>query len=211
VTDRDRDADARRRHVEIGDAEDLPRLVHGLDLLPGGAALGESVDLRQDVEGHRLAEDVADGKSIEIRPAEVLHLVVELLDLLGELSRPVTPGSRNRLVRRQHQRANAGCPMQGCERHHRHDRRAVGDGDDLRRSVERLRVHLRHHERHVRFHAERGGLVDAHRSTGGGLTHEAACDRCPGGGEGEVHAPESFDRELPDGDLAAVERDRPAG
>jgi hypothetical protein len=61
VADRNRDADARRRYVEIGDVQDLPRLVHGLDLFPGGAVPGERVDLGENVEGHRLAEDVADG------------------------------------------------------------------------------------------------------------------------------------------------------
>ena len=91
-----------------------------------------------------------------VRPAELLDLIVELLDLLGELARPVSPRARDGLVRREDQRAETGGAMQRGEGHHRHDRRAVGNGDDLRRSLERLRVHLGHDERHVRLHPERG-------------------------------------------------------
>ena len=210
VADRHRDADARRRDVEIRDPEDLPRLVDRLDLLAGGAVLGERVDLGEDVERHRLAEDVADRERIDIRAAELLHLVVQLLDLFGEFPRPVAARPRHGLIRGQDQRTEAGGTVQRRERHHRDDRRAVGDRDDLRRSLQRLGIHLGDHERHVGLHPERGRLVDADRAGRGGLANERARDGRAGGGEREVHAAERVERELPDRDLVPAERDRTA-
>ena len=104
--------------------------------------------------------------------AELLDLIVQLLDLLGELARPVASRARHGLIRRQHQRAETGRAMERSERHHRDDRRAVGHGDDPRRPLERLRIHLGDDERHVRLHPERRRLVDAHGPGRGGLAHE---------------------------------------
>ncbi len=142
---------------------------------------------------------------------ELLDLVVQLLDLLGELACPVPPRAGHGLVRREHQRAKAGRAMERRERHHRDDRRAVGDRDDPRRSLERLRVDLGDDERHVRLHPERRRLVDADDPRGGRLPHEPSSDRCASSGEGEVDSAKGIEGQLPHRDVASRERDRPSG
>ena len=37
--------------------------------------------------------NIPDGERVNVRPAELLNLIVQLLDLFGELSRPVPSGA----------------------------------------------------------------------------------------------------------------------
>ena len=78
--------------------------------------------------------------------------------------------------------------VDGLEHHNHHDGGAVGVGDDVAGTVERvLGVPLRHHEGHILIHAESAGVVDHHSTIlGDGLSKlqaGAATSRC----QGDVH------------------------
>ena len=66
-----------------------------------------------------------------------------------------------------------------------------GDGDDAAVRAHRLRVDLRHHERHRGIHAEGGGVVHHHRALLGGERREALGGAATGGEERDVDAAEA--------------------
>ena len=81
--------------------------------------------------------------------------------LLAKLGDAVDTGTGDRLeARGDHAREPSGV-VQRLERHHGHDRRAVRARQDAAVPSRRVGIDLGDHERHVRVHPERRGVVDA--------------------------------------------------
>ena len=74
------------------------------------------------------------------------------------------PGAGDRLVSGDHHTLDLPLVVQRLQRHHHLDGRAIRIGDDpaLGELPQVVRVHLRHHQRHVGVHAELAGVVDHH-------------------------------------------------
>ena len=90
-----------------------------------------------------------------------------LRGLLEQFVHRRLPGAGNRLVGRDDDALDLRCVVQRLQRNHQLRGRAVGVGDDVLLSVagDRLRVHLRHDQRHVRVHPVKRAIVD-HRAAG---------------------------------------------
>jgi hypothetical protein len=210
------DAHARAGDEQVGELEDLPALVPELLLLVGlaHAVLDDAAGERHDIEGDRA--DVLDrlgerhgGSVVRQRSGVLLECG---LCLAQEFLDPGEPGTRDRLVGRRDQTAEAGLGVEHLE--HRHDRhgRAVRVRDDaLRRLVDGVRVHLAHDERDVGVHAPGAGVVDDERPGCGELRREGPRGGGPGGEQRDVDAGRVGELGVLDHDLLAAERQRRTG
>ena len=75
-------------------------------------------------------------------------------------------GARHRLIGRHHHALDRGLVVQRLERDHELRGRAIRIGDDvlLGEADDRVGVHFRHDQRHVRVHAPGRRIVDHHRA-----------------------------------------------
>ena len=148
----------KHRHAHAGDAdadhvvlEDLPRLLDHLGLFVVVTGLG--------IDGGVVAEQV---EGVGMRH----HL--RRIDLPAQIGAgripPVRPSPRRRrrcrLIGRDDHPPDAVLPVDRPQRHQCGDRRAVRLGDDALVVADAAAVDLGDHQRHVRVHAEGGGIVD---------------------------------------------------
>jgi hypothetical protein len=87
------------------------------------------------------------------------------------------------------------------------DRRAVRVRDDALMLGDRVRIHLGHDERHVRLHAECGGVVDHHGARLDRSGRHLPRDAGAGGEKREVDAAERVLVEHADFDVSPTEAD----
>jgi hypothetical protein len=189
VAGEDGHANARGRHGQVGDLQDLAALVAQLVLLDR-LVVDQVTGERQDVEGDR--SDVLRGRR-ELDgapvPAQLDRLVPGGPDLLVQLGDRRPAAARDGLVGGHHQAAQAGLVVEHLQRRHGHHGRAVRVGDDpLGHRVQGVGVDLGHHEGHVGVLAPRRAVVD-HDGAGRGDQRCVA----PGGGgpvgaQGDVDA-----------------------
>ena len=158
VADRHRNAHAGRADGQLGQLEDLARLLAQLDLL---------VEL--------LAVEVPVAREVVLG----LRLVEQLLQPLGALA-------RGRLVGRDAHRADADGVVERLQHERQRDRAAVRVRDDAVVLERPLAVHLGHDERHPVLQAEGLRLVDADRAAAYGVRHELAARAGADGEEAEV-------------------------
>ncbi len=152
---------AQCRHPHAGRTDpdirvhDFPRLVEHLHFLFRIAVVREHVHLRNQVE-RQLVSELLHCRFLARQDLPVLR--VQLVHRRGAR----TAGS---LVGRHMYPLDVRQLLDGFQRHHHQNRRAVRVRDDTPRTHERiLRIDLRHHQRHLLVHPERAGIVDHHRS-----------------------------------------------
>ena len=121
------------------------------------------------------------------------------LGVVEQLVHPLLAGAGHRLVGRHHHALDAELVVQRLQRHHHLDGGAVRVGDDvaLAEVAQRLRVHLRHHQRDVGLHAELAGVVDHHAAGGGGARRVHGRDRGAGREQADVPAAEVEGLQVP--------------
>ncbi len=124
---------------------------------------------------------------------------------LLELGHGRGAAARGRLVGRGDQPADRVLLVDRPERHQRNDGRAVRVGDDALVLEDRLRIHLRHDQRHRRVHAERRGIVDHDRA--GARRNRAIVlrDRPAGRKQSDIDVLERVLGQFGDGDVLALE------
>src|SRR5437899_2357525 len=119
------------------------------ELLARIAVVTEGVDGGNEVEGDAVREVLRDDH-LASGPGE--GLLTEILDAMDA-------GARDGLVAGRDDAAQPAGVVQGLERHHGHDGRAVGGGDDAAVALRRFGVDLGHDEGDRRVHPEGVRLV----------------------------------------------------
>src|SRR5690348_7400338 len=101
--------------------------------------------------------------------------------------------------------------MHRPERCYGDDRGAIGVGDDAAMRPHRLRIDLRNDERHLRVHAEGGGVVHDHGALLHGERRETLGSAPAGGKERDVDTAEAVLLELAYGERLVAEGERLSG
>ena len=86
------------------------------------------------------------------------------LDLFRQLIDSLFACAGNRLICRYHYPLDPRPVMNRFQRHHHDDCRTVRIGDDPLVIADSRRIDFRHHQRHIRVHAECAGIVNHHRA-----------------------------------------------
>src|SRR5690606_38781235 len=159
VADEDGHACARGRYLDLG-IQDLLRLGHHLPFLFRVAVLHEDVDVRNDVEGDLLRE---------LLRLDLLAWDVLALGLVPQLVHGLFAGARDGLVGRDDYALDRRVVVQRFQDDHHLCGRAVRVGNDilLAEVLHRLRIHLRHDQRHVLVVTPGRGIID-YRAAGCG-------------------------------------------
>ena len=146
-----RHAHAGRGELDLG-IENLLGLDHHLPFLLGRAVFHEDVDMRNDVEGDLLGEDLWLGR---IGDEDALGLVPQLVHRF--LAR-----AGHRLIGGDDHALDLGEIVQRLQHHDELRGRAIRVGDDVLLGEARhgVGVHFRHDERNVGVVAPAGGIVD---------------------------------------------------
>ena len=128
---------------------------------------------------------------------------VDALGLVPELVHRLLARARDRLVGRDDDPLDPRAVVQRLQRHHHLRGRAVGVGDDVLGGValDRVRVHLRHDQRHLGVVAVERRVVD-HDAAGLGGDRRVLLRRVRTDGE---------ERDVPAGEVEAVEVERLQG
>ena len=113
-----------------------------------------------------------------------------------------------RLIGRDDQALDAVLPMDRPQRHQRGDRRAIRYGNDALVLTDAARVDLRDHQRHVRVHAEGGGIVDDDGAGLGGDRRIFPGNAAAGGEQRDVDAVERIRSQFLNGDGLATKAKR---
>ena len=173
-----RNADASGAHFDVG-VHDLARFVVHLHLFLRISVVGEDIDLGNDVVSQLIGEflnvRLFAGRECAVLGLEFVH---------GSLA-----CAGGCLVTGHVHAADVAQLLDGLERHHHHNRGAIGIGNDATGAVEGIcGVALGHHEGHVLIHAEGAGIVDHHGTETGDVCRKFARDAGAGAGEGDVDA-----------------------
>ena len=147
---------ARRRNVQIRQFEHLARFDADLDLFARVAVLVERADLRNDV-----AENLRDERRFARR---CVREAVGFRFFRCERVEPGAPRTAHGLIRRDAHRTQPRKLRDRRERDAQHDRRAIGNGEEIVFVEDRVCVHFGNNERHVDAHAIGGGIVDDDRT-----------------------------------------------
>src|SRR3990172_2438597 len=147
---------------------DLLRLVHHLHLFPGVAVVQKGVDVREAVESDLVRIDLCLDR-FEIQ---------ERHGLSGEFVYGLFPRAGYGLERGDHDALDLRRVVDRLQDHDHADGGAVRIGDDAVVRGDGMRIHLGHHERDLRVHAECARVV---------YHHGARCRS----GRGELMAPRS--------------------
>ena len=190
----DRYTDAGTRYAQVRQVHDLAALVLHLHLFARIALVLLAADLRDEVIGDLVREDLR------------LHGLAgaQCLDLLGQLHGAARACAGNSLIRRGDHGADR---TDGVERVHgrdRDDRRAVRAGDDAVVQLHILGIDLRDDKRHIIVHAVGGRVVHKHRARAHDLRRVETGDVTLGSTEHDIEAAEVLLRRLLDHDGAAV-------
>ena len=199
MADKDRNPHAGRGDRDVG-IEDLAGLDRHLPFFLGRAVIHEDVAMRDHVERDLLGEVLGFDR--------IVH--VDRAGLVEQFVHRGAAGPGDRLVGRDDDPLDPREVVQRLQRDDHLDRRAVRVGDDaaLRVLRDRLRIDLRHDQRHIRLHAEARGVVDDH---GAGLCrarrkhrrHLGARRRKDDVDAAEIESVEALDLE----DVVLAERD----
>ena len=166
-----RDANAGRINQDVGILENLSSLPDHLHLFLRIAVVQQPVDLRYDVEGHGF---------FPIRLRRDFAAIQECAALRRQQFHGKAAGAGDGLVGGYVDALDPRRLVDGLQRHHHLDRRAVGIGNDaaIRVLGDAVRIALRHHQGNVVVVAELRGIVDDDCS--GRSSH----GRCPGRNRG---------------------------
>ena len=200
---------APHRHADAGHAdrdlfvfEDLAGFLDDLGFLVVVAGLG--------INSGVMVEQV-EGVGMRHHPGRI-DLPVEIgAGRFHELFHRSRPGAARGLVGRDDHALDAVLLMDRPQRHQRGDRGAVRVGNDALVIANAVRVDLGDHQRHVRVHAEGGGIVD---HDGAGLDRggrELPGDAATCREQRDIDAFKGMFGDLFDHDLLAAERNRLAG
>ena len=152
-----RHAHAGGAHLDVG-VHDLARLVVHLHLLFGISVVGEYIDMGDDVVS-QLVRKFLDGNGFAAE-----HLAILCLQFRHSLC----ACAGGCLVGRYVYAAYMTHALQGLQSHYHLDSGAVGVGDDVARTTERvLGIDLGHYQRHILVHAESGGIVNQYSTKAG--------------------------------------------
>src|SRR3569833_986797 len=188
-----------------GILEDLPGLPHYLHLLARIAIILEPVYLRHAVEGNLLRDHMC--LNSPGSPMGQAFAAQQRDGLLDELLDSLTPGAGYRLVSGHVDALDSDGVVNGLERYHELNGRAVGIRDDIAVFVrgDGVRIDFRDNQRHVVVVTELGSVVDDDATGGGGFRRVFTRDRGARRKESDVGFAEVEAGELLDGQATPLE------
>ena len=134
---------------QIRHAHDLPAFPHHLHFFARIAIGLEAIDLRDHVEGQRMAEHLMPG----------LHPIHQHAACFAfQLRHAFRPGAGGRLVGGNNHALQAESLAQRLQRHHQDGRGAIGVGNQLGLAYG-AGIHFRHHQRHIILQAKGRGII----------------------------------------------------
>jgi hypothetical protein len=183
---------------------DFAGLVHKLHLFLGVAVVHEGIHLREQVERDALRQRIYFQRLVAVQ---------HLPGLLFKLRHGLGAGAAGRLVGGHHHAADRVDLVERIGRHQKDRGAAVGVGDHAFMRKDVRRIDLRHHQRHIRIHAERRGVVNDDRAGLDRRRRKFLGARRARAEQGDVHALEGVLRQQFNGDGLAAEHhlfpDRP--
>ncbi|SOO23411.1 hypothetical protein XFF6991_280070 [Xanthomonas phaseoli pv. phaseoli] len=189
-------------HLDAVVAEDLAGFPDQLHLFLGVAVVLEVVDVRNQVKGDLHREPLR----VDVLEAQ------QLAGLLAQFFHRRAPAAGDRLVGRHIDALDAVGAVDRAQCHQHLHGRAIGVGDDAARALlERFRIDLGNHQRHVVVVAERRRIIDHHRTGRGELGAVFLGHASARGEQRDVHAGGVELGQILHIDLAAIELHLPAG